>query len=132
MFYLLSIFFYIAIENSIDVHYVNTIESSNSGFGKSVDMYNNTLVIGTVGRYSNTGNYATIYQKKENTWDITNNVEMSENGWFGYDVSINAKYCAVGGYAAYKVYMYKKNDENVSGLRFVVFVIFESKIKGMM
>jgi len=113
MFYLLSIFFYIAIVNSIDVHYVNTIESSNSGFGKSVDMYNNTLVIGTVGRYSNTGNYATIYQKKENTWDITNNVEMSENGWFGYDVSINAKYCAVGGYAADKVYMYKKNDENV-------------------
>lgn len=113
MFYLLSIFFYIVIVDSIDVHYVNTIESSNSGFGKSVDMYNNTLVVGTVGRYSNTGNYATIYQKKETTWDITNNVQMSENGWFGYDVSINTKYCAVGGYAADMVYIYKKNDENV-------------------
>ena len=113
MFYLLSIFFYIAIVQSIDVSYVNTIESSNSGFGKSVDMYNNTLVVGTVGRYSNTGNYATIYQKKENSWDITNNLELSQNGWFGYDVSLNNMYCAVGGYAADKVYMYKKNDENV-------------------
>ena len=113
MFHLLSIFFYIAIVQSIDVDYVNTIESSNSGFGKSVDMYNNTLVVGTVGRYSNTGNYATIYQKKQNTWDITNNIELSQNGWFGYDVSLNNMYCAVGGYAADKVYMYKKNDENV-------------------
>ena len=113
MIYLLSIFFYIAIVHSIDVHYVNTIESSNSGFGKSVDMYNNTLVVGTVGRYSNTGNYATIYQKKGNSWDITNNLELSQNGWFGYDVSLNNMYCAVGGYAADKVYMYKKNDENV-------------------
>ena len=113
MFYLLSISFYIAVVSSIDVHYVNTIESSNSGFGKSVDMYNNTLVVGTVGRYSNTGNYATIYQKKENTWDVTNNIELTQNGWFGYDVSLNNMYCAVGGYAADKVYIYKKNDENV-------------------
>ena len=109
MFYLLSIFFYIAIVNSIDVHYVNTIESSNSGFGKSVDMYNNTLVVGTVGRYSNTGNYATIYQKNNNTWDITNNLELSQNGWFGYAVSVNNQHCAIGGYAADKIYMYKKN-----------------------
>jgi hypothetical protein len=113
MFYLLSISFYIAIVSSIDVHYVNTIESSNSGFGKSVDMYNNTLVVGTVGRYSNTGNYATIYQKIENTWDVTNYIELAQNGWFGYDVSLNNMYCAVGGYAADKVYIYKKNDENV-------------------
>ena len=112
MFYLLSILFYIVVVQSIDVRYVNTIESSNSGFGKSVDMYNNTLVVGTVGRYSNTGNYATIYQKNNNTWDITNNLELSQNGWFGYAVSVNNQHCAIGGYAADKIYMYKKNDEN--------------------
>ena len=95
---------------SIDVHYVNTIESSNKGFGASVDMYNNTMVVGTVGRYSNTGNYANIYQKKDKIWDLNDSVELTENGWFGYALSVNNKYCAVGGYAADKVYIYEKND----------------------
>ena len=96
---------------SIDVHYVNTIQSSNKGFGASVDMYNDTMVVGTVGRYSNTGNYANIYQKRNEIWDLNDSIELTENGWFGYALSVNNKYCAVGGYAADKVYIYEKNDD---------------------
>ena len=72
-----SVMFSVLCVYSIDVHYVDTIESSNKGFGASVDMYNDTMVVGTVGRYSNTGNYANIYQKKNDIWYLTDEVELT-------------------------------------------------------
>ena len=87
-----SVLFSVLCVYSIDVHYVDTIESSNKGFGASVDMYNDTMVVGTVGRYSNTGNYANIYQKKNDMWYLTDDVELTENGWFGY--ALSATSCA--------------------------------------
>ena len=95
---------------SIDVYSMSTIESSITGFVSSVAMNANSLVVGTVGRYSNTGNYADIYQKTNECWDFTNSVQLEQNGWFGYDVAVNDLYCAVGGYAADKVYIYKENE----------------------
>ena len=107
---LFCVLFSITSVYSIDVYHMSTIESSVTGFGSSVAMNEHTLVVGSVGRYSNTGNYADVYQIKNETWDFTNSVQLEQNGWFGYSIALNDQYCAIGGYAADKIYVYKENE----------------------
>lgn len=96
--------------HSIDIYHISTIESSINNYGTSVEMNNNTLIVGTVGKYSNTGNYINVYQKQNKSWDFANNVQLEQNGWFGYSLAIYDEYYAVGAYAADKVFVYKNNN----------------------